>query len=188
MDDEKKARYDKLIEAIAELWPSAWLGLAIYRRAAGSTHADINHALRRAVEEQPFDKSVWLLRASVALSQGDTATQVAALVSAVEADPTDLDLVRETSLTLCQYVDAHKHEIPPARRGVYVASVRSYMERLSDELDATGLSRLAWLFLLSGDLDGAWKYANQGLAKEVTNPHCLRIVERLDGQGWSPAS
>jgi len=56
------------------------------------------------------------------------------------------------------------------------------MVRIADQLDPTGLSRLAWLFLLEDDRDGAWEYANMGLATDATNGHCLRIVQRLTNQ------
>jgi len=74
--------------------------------------------------------------------------------------------------------NAHKQEIVKARRSVYLASVRSHMVRIADQLDPTGLSRLAWLFLLEDD----WEYANMGLATDATNGHCLRIVQRLTNQ------
>ncbi len=109
-------------------------------------------------------------------------TCIAALISAVDADPTDVSLIRDTAFELAKYVNAHKVDIPKARRGVYLANVRSHMERIADQLHATGLSRLAWLFLLEGDQDSASKHANKGLEKEPTNTHCLNIVQRLDSQ------
>lgn len=186
-DEQKKLRIDSILESISELWPAAWLGLAQYRQRIGDSPDRIGQALRRAVEERPNDKDVWLERAAFAKLQKDASIHVASMISAVEADPSDLELIRDTAFLLCQYLDAHKFEIPQARRGVYLASVRSRMERLSARLDATGLSRLAWLFLLEGDLSGAWKYANEGLTKDVTNSHCLKIVERLEAQGFQPS-
>jgi hypothetical protein len=185
-DEVKRRRTDSVLESIAELWPSAWLGLARFSQRVSDSPDRIGHALRRAVEEKPYDKEVWLERAEFARRQKDGSTQVASMISAVEADPNDVELIRDAADVLCQYIDAHKFEIPLARRGVYLASVRSRMESLSAKLDATGLSRLAWLFFMEGDLAGAWKYANDGLSKDSTNSHCLKIVERLDSQGYCP--
>ena len=53
------------------------------------------------------------------------------------------------------------------------------MEKVSSKLNAIGLARLAWLFLHEGNEKAAWKYANQGMLKEPTNDHCLRLVEKL---------
>jgi hypothetical protein len=176
-------RMDKMLVRVAELWPKAWLDVASFRQefCEGDTE-EIAHALRRAVEERPYDKEVWLRRAEYAAKTLDKATRIASLISAVEAEPTDVELIREVAYELCVYINQHKLEIPQVRRGVYLASVRSHMQQLADQLDATGLSRLAWLFLLEGDTESAWKYANSGLAKDATNSHCSKIVELLDKQ------
>lgn len=183
--DERQAT-DQLLVRIAEMWSNTWLDVASFRREHCFGNEEVAYALRRAVEERPYDKDVWLERANHAGSMADDATRIASLVSAVEADPKNVELVRDVAIQLCQYVDAHKADIPQVRRGVYLASVRSHMEKIATELDATGLSRLAWLFLLEGDTKNAWQYANRGLAKDPTNTHCTRIVERLDNQGYQP--
>jgi hypothetical protein len=144
----------------------------------------VEYALRRGVEERPFDKAAWLRRAEYAQKVNDDQTRIASLISAVEADSGDLELAREVAFQLCRYVNEHKDEIPHARRGVYLASVRSHLEKGADQLDATGLSRLAWLYLLEGNQDMAWRYARAGLAKDENNRHCLRIVENLEGKGY----
>ena len=56
------------------------------------------------------------------------------------------------------------------------------MERLAEKLDATGLSRLAWLFLLEGDIDRGEHYAEVGLQKEPKNTYCRKILERRDAR------
>lgn len=183
---DQLGKMDSIMVKVAEAWPKGWPIVAEFRKVAGLAEDEVSYALRRAVEELPQDKSAWLARAEHAQTQGDEGTRIASLVSAVEAAPRDAALIRDVALQLCQYVDAHKAEIPQARRGVYVASVRSHMEKIATELDATGLSRLAWLFLLEGNTDGAWKYANMGIERESTNRHCLNIVERLDEQGYTP--
>lgn len=175
-------RADRLLEALANLWSSGWLRLADFREQASADREAIAYALRRAVEEEPFSKQAWLRRAEYATKCLDKAVRVASLVSAVEADPTDLLLLREAAGDLCYYVNEHKSEIPATRRGVYLASVRSHMERVADSLDPTGLSRLAWLFLLEGNVPKAREYANRGCAHDPTNVHCLKILERLDRQ------
>jgi hypothetical protein len=179
----KRQKIDASLVRIADIWPEAWLDVAKYRREFGLGDEKIAYALRRGVEEMPFDQSVWLARADHAASMSDDATRIASLVSAVEANPKDVDCVREVALQLCKYVDSHKHDIPQMRRGVYLASVRSHMATLAEQLDATGLSRLAWLFLLEGDTQNALRYANNGLERESTNTYCQRIVDRLHDQG-----
>ena len=179
-------RVASMLECVAEMWPSAWLDLFDYYVARGGSIEDKTHALRRAVEEMPYDKDAWIRRSDFAKECGDDRTRIAALVSAVDADPSDVELIRDVARELSKYVTDHLYDIPKARRGVYLASVRSHMEKLAHRLDATGLSRLAWLFLLEDDRDSAWKYANMGCAKDSTNSHCVKILERLSDQGYRP--
>lgn len=179
---EAVARADKLLEALSNSWSPGWRKLALFRRQSGSDREAVGYALRRAVEEEPLSKDAWLDRASFAKETGDDGVRIASLVSAVDADPRDVELVREVAYQLCQYVNSHIHEIPKARRGVYLASVRAHMERVASKLDATGLSRLAWLFLLENNVIKAREYANKGCVTDPTNNHCIRILERLDGQ------
>ena len=183
-EEDERRRLDAVMCRIADLWPKAWPTVAELRKSTGDSEEEVAYALRRAVEEMPYDKSVWLARAEHARGQGDEGTRIASLVSAVDADPSDVELIRDTALQVCQYLDAHKYEIPAARRGVYLASLRAHMQEVAEKLDATGLSRLAWLFLLEENVEGAWRYANMGLSKDSTNIHCLRLVERLDSQGY----
>ncbi|HUB26030.1 MAG TPA: hypothetical protein VL992_11425, partial [Tepidisphaeraceae bacterium] len=186
-DEAGKRRLDDCLLRVAELWPNAWMRLVEFRQRSGASVQEIEYALRRAVEERPYDREAWLARAKNAKDARDDATRIASLVSAVDCDPNDVDLIREVAFQLAQYVDSHKSVLPQARRGVYVASVRGHMEKLADRLDSTGLSRLAWLFMLEGDITNGWKYANLGLSKGPTNQYCLRIVERLNDQ-MNPAA
>ena len=176
-------RQKRVLERIAELYPPAWREVAAFARHFRLPQQEIEHALRRLVEEQPFEKKAWLARAEYAHEVGDEGTRISSLVSAVDAEPSDLQLLREVAFDLCRFIDAHKSEIPKTRRGVYLAGVRGHMEKVASELDATALSRLAWLFLLEDNQHEALKHAEIGLAKEPDNEHCRRIVQRLRTEG-----
>jgi len=175
-------RADGLLEGLARLWPQAWLSLADFRERSGAQAEAIDYALRRAVEEDPYSKEAWLRRAAFAARRGDEPIRIASLVSAVEASPKDLELIREVAFQLCSYINTHRAEIPTARRGIYLTSVRSHMERLVSDLDATGLSRLAWLYLLEENIEKARYFANKGCERDPTNAYCIRILERLEDQ------
>jgi len=184
-DELSRERVGSLLEATAELWPPAWLSVAHFWERSGGRQEQVEYALRRAVEEMPNNMQAWIRRAKYAELVGDEATRIASLVNAVEASPEDVELVRDVAFELCKYVNDHLNEIPKTRRGVYLASVRSHMMALTDRLDATGLSRLAWLFLLEDAEDAkenAWRYANEGCSRDPTNSHCIKILERLDSE------
>ncbi|MBM3470232.1 MAG: hypothetical protein FJX73_05505 [Armatimonadetes bacterium] len=185
-DAQEIDRLNGILERIAELYPPAWGQVAAFRRHFRLPGQDIEYALRRWVEEQPFDKTAWLQRAEYAREVSDQETQISSLVSAVDADPRDISLLRDAALALCQFIDARKAAIPRTRRGVYLAGVRDHMERSAGDLDATALSRLAWLFLLEDNREKALYYAKLGLDKEPGNEHCRRIVQRLEPQAGRP--
>lgn len=178
---ERKIEIDRVLETLASLWKDAWLELAKYRRQIGASTESIEAALRRSVEESPEDVEAWLERADFARASGNDAVRIASLVSAVEADPNRIDILRETAFQLAKYI--REQEIPPARRSVYLSSVRSHMQKVESQLDAVGLSRLAWLFMLDGDKDSGRKYATLGLSREPGNNYCLRIIENIESWG-----
>jgi hypothetical protein len=172
-------RLDAYLESVANLWSEGWLELFQFRQKYVNNRDASEYAIRRAVEEMPFSKQAWLVRARFAEQNEDSAVCTAAFLSAVETDPSDIGLIREAAYYVCKYINDHQTEIPIARRGTYLANIRTHMQRISADLDATGLSRLAWLFLLEGDRENAKLYADAGITKESRNQYCLRILEKL---------
>ncbi len=183
-DAQDRARMVGVLESLAELWPEAWLPLARVRKALGASHEAVDYALRRAVEEVPSNKVAMLERAVLARAAGDEATYISSRLLAVEADPADTALIREVAYEVCKYINDHSAEIPITRRSVYVATLREHMSAHAADLDATGLSRLAWLYLLENNKDQAWKYASLGLQREAGNNHCFNIINRLRAAGF----
>jgi hypothetical protein len=90
-------RLEMTLQTVAEMWPKAWLALAGFRKIAKRSAGDIGYCYRRAVEEMPYSYEVWLARADFAQRQGDQATYIASLVSAVDAAPNQVDLAREVA-------------------------------------------------------------------------------------------
>jgi hypothetical protein len=181
--DPEGTRIDRVVEALAELWPPAWLTLARIRQSRGSRDG-VAYAFRRAVEEMPASKEAHLERAAFALAQKDEATFIASRLRAVELDPYDMYLLREVAFDVSKYVTEHSSQIPQQRRSVYVANLRDLLRAHADRLDATGLSRLAWLYFLEGSKPEAWRFASDGLRKDPDNQHCFRIIQRLRQDGY----
>lgn len=177
-----KEKLDRILASLAEMWPAGWLALARYREAHGGDPAEIQNALRRAVEEMPENKDAWLIRAQYAETIGDEATRIGSLLSAVEVDPNDRKLVSDVAGEVTRYITEHAEGIPQRHRGVYLAAIRGHMERIAGDLSADELSRLAWLFLLENNSAQARHYAEEGLKKDKDNLYCKRILRRLSGQ------
>jgi len=177
-------RLDETLQLLAELWPEGWLYLARFRERTKVDDEAVEYAYRRAVEEAPTHKESWLARADYAARHADEGTYISCRVRAVEIEPGDVQLIRDVASDLCSYISQHSTEIPVARRSVYLASVRAHMVGLRDQLDPTGLSRLAWLFLLENNKKEAWEYAALGLEVDPYNSHCLGIIDRLKSDGY----
>jgi hypothetical protein len=173
-------RLDRVLQSLAEMWPAGWLALARYRQSRDSARVQIEYALRRAVEEMPDHKEPWLARARYAAQVGDDSTRLSSFIGAVEADPTDVELLLEVAGQVTRYISDHASEMPRVRRGVYLASVRGHLERLARQLTADGLSRLSWLFLLEQNEQQARHYAQEGLKRDPNNTHCANLLELLD--------
>jgi len=178
---DESLRVEEMLEVLAGLWPQAWLALAEYRSEHRYDRSKVEYAVRRAVEEMPFSKDAWMAKARFARQYGDDSAEVAALISAVEADPEDLKTLSLTARTLTRYITRRKSDIPETRRHVYLANVRDAMVRVSHRLDADCLSQLGWLFLLEGDKERAYEYADSGCKMDPMNEHCRELIARLSG-------
>jgi hypothetical protein len=84
MTSEQRATADRWLTRIAERWPKGWRLLAEFRSKARMSHAEIDDAARRAVEEMPNDVAAWRERAEYARFHRDQETEVACWVSIVE--------------------------------------------------------------------------------------------------------
>jgi len=89
--------------------------------------------------------------------------------------PTNLDLVNEAANRLNIFVG----KLPVERRQYYLASVRDRMERIASRLDATGRSRLAWLYLHEENKVKAREHVEAGLRMDGENPYCMKMWQRL---------
>ncbi|MCZ6654692.1 MAG: NB-ARC domain-containing protein [Planctomycetota bacterium] len=175
MTEDEQLKTDGLLRRVAEQWPPGWLLLAKFRSRVGRDYSEIDEAARRAVEERPHDVAAWRERAEYARRHGDQQTEVVCWVSMVEVEPSDVELVNEAANRLNQYVG----QIPLERRIYYIASVRDRMEGIVRSLDATGRSRLAWLYLHEENYEKAKEHVQAGLKLDWQNAHCRKLDERL---------
>ncbi len=179
MSNEELEKRDHVLANIAERWREGWRHLAEFRHRAGMGYKAVDQAARRAVEEMPNDVSVWKQRADYARQHDDEQTEVTCWVSIVELDPTNVVHVSQAANLLNKFVG----HMPIDRRGFYIASVRDRMEQIASRLDATGRSRLAWLYLHEENYLMAQKHVNAGLKLDSDNSYCLKLYERLRSQG-----
>ena len=72
-------------------------------------------------------------------------------------------------------------EMDIVERATLFRPLARLMEVWLSAASATDLSRLAWLYLHSGDGRRALEVADLGLEREPENNYCQRLVERLRG-------
>ncbi|MDP9110531.1 MAG: hypothetical protein M3M96_02720, partial [Candidatus Eremiobacteraeota bacterium] len=166
---------DRLLESAAAFWPKAWLELGKFRVRYG-IEAGVAYALQRAVEEVPNSTAAWIERWRYAAQQGDGGTYVASLVGAAESAPDDPFLLSAIAGELTAYISVHENDIEPARRAIFLSSVRKRMEAVADVLTADGFARLGWLCMYENDLDDAERYARRGLRLVRNNAECRRLL------------
>jgi hypothetical protein len=175
----RRQQLGSCLEAVAGMYPAAWLEVAKYWELHSPNQTKTLEALRRAVEEMPLNKDAWLKRAEYAKRAGDDSVYLASLISAVDAEPENLSLLSGVALRLVDHLTSNKDAIPKDRRGIYLASVRSKLAGRAGDLDAVGLSRLAWLYLLEDRREEAQTFAERGLERDPRNEHCRKIIDRI---------
>jgi hypothetical protein len=172
-----------MLELLAETWPEGWSSLAKFRIMCRRERGEVEHALRRAVEESPLKKEALLARAQYAVNTRDFDTWIADRISATELDPADVKLLSTVAGDFIRYLSHAGETLPPKRRRIYLASLRAQMAKNVKALNADGLSRLAWLHYHEGEKRTAAEYAVSGFEKDRRNEHCERLLLRLEAEG-----
>ncbi len=72
-----------------------------------------------------------------------------------------------------------REEMDTVERAALCRPLARLMEMRLGDASATDLSRLAWLYLHSGDDSRALVVADLGLEREADNIYCQRLVTRL---------
>lgn len=180
---EQVKQAEAILNGLARLVPRAWLELARLRARVGGDRESTYYAFRRYVEVASQPALGWLEWAGYAATVGDTNQVLLCHLGAADAEPTRVETLREAAYVVCQFVSDNLGSLPVAKRGVYLATIRDLMERVSSRLDATALSRLAWLYLLEANPVDARRHAEAGLREDPENTHCKKLINRLDSRG-----
>jgi hypothetical protein len=178
MSSEERSSTDQLMVRLCEKWPKGWRKLAEYRQRNDEGFDRVDYAARRAVEEQPTEIAAWRERADYARLHKHQDVEMACWVSAVEMQPTNLELLSEAANRLNNFMG----NVPVERRQYYLASVRDRMERVAARLDATGRSRLAWLYFHEGNTLKAREHVEAGLKLDGDNAYCMRLWEKVQAR------
>ncbi len=123
---------------------------------------------------------VWKRIADIRRDRGDVNGEIHALSQICRLDTTPTNVLSNTA----NRINSILNEISPTRdekQSMLKDVVAGFQLRASreNELDATDLSRLAWLQVHLGDIPSALATVQRGLDLEPYNTHCRRLAERL---------
>jgi hypothetical protein len=172
-----------ILEFIAQSFPRGWHLLADLYREDGPTR-DLKAAkecLGRYLEAGKADievSRVWRELADVCRDNGDVLGEIHALASVCLSPDVPMYVV-STAANRVNGILSRGTSVPLDELQILLRSIIGEMERRTGELTADDCSRLAWLYVNTGDEDKARQIAERGLAMNDGNVHCLRLMDRL---------
>ena len=181
-----------MLEFIADRMPSAWFHIAqlFVEEGKGEGPKAAIAAIRRYIESGdtsvPIAKA-WEQLAHYSRLAGDARQEAHATA----------EMAREPGISavdLSRFADRLNHIFSTAKkdgvvlfqveeRRLLLGNLTNRLERMLHQLDATDISRLAWLHLHAGDTQRAQSLAATGLKLDPDNPYCSRIYRHLDARG-----
>ncbi len=172
-----------VLEFFARRYPPAWLWLSQLEQDTPGPNG-INRAaecVRRYLESRPAaaqERAAWQRLVSLYRIAEDVIGGCSAFLKAAEMTEPPLDDVSFMANWLNNSAEL-KNEMEISDRRALLQPLARLMESHIKEASATDLSRLAWLYLHSGDEQRALDVANLGLWREPGNGYCERLVARL---------
>jgi hypothetical protein len=167
------------LRALAVAEPRFLVEEAQFLQGAGEAVDEVRSSYKQSVEWRDDDVSVWLRWAAYERGQGDRLAELSVLASCAARFDGDLGLNLDLAGRIADAFNAAKQSMPAEERLPYLRSCRDNLERRRSQLDATGVSRLAWLFLLEGDLRSAREWTEEGLRLEASNSYLLNLSRLL---------
>lgn len=168
-----------VVRYIASEYPPAWKLLAELLQELGEAEEAVK-ALNRYLELEPEDASAWRSLITLFRNSGDHMAELHARLQLCELRDSTLDELSSSVSRVNGWLHRREIDLDADEKRLTIVRLRALMEARQSELDATDLSRLAWLCLNGLDAPAADRWARTGLELDPSNAHCLRLAERLD--------
>lgn len=178
----------EMAQAISKRIPACWLPLAQACADADGDSELVRSMYKRAVEADPLSCDAWKAFSDFERSR-DSFTAARYGARAIDCGYGDLHYAVYIAGELARELSRPELGVTAAQRAMYVAGVAHFLEQRKHQLNATGLSRLGWLYLIrwSPDTDPdkrlvrrAYECAELGLRLEPDNRHCLQLLQRTE--------
>lgn len=174
-----------LLEFIAQNYYQAWLLLADLEKESGGALEKEAEYIRRYLEQKSQGDDAyeaWMRLVNLYRKMGGIggiSGSCSAFLSAAKIKNQNLTEIS----SMANYVNSNRefiNDMDAIQRGALLKPLAKLMQTHCDIATATDLSRLAWLYLHSGDHALALITARNGLDIEPNNEYCRRLVDRLD--------
>ncbi len=172
-----------MLEFIAKNYPQAWLLLADLEGEVNDEPEQEATYVRNFLEGHQHGKEshkAWIRLVSIYRKMENVIGSCGAFISASKITEPDINDVS----SMANYVNSRPeiiNEMNPDQRVALLTPLAELMETHLGSANATDLSRLAWLYLHSGQKEQARILASKGLQlpSEQDNIYCQRLLERL---------
>ena len=177
-----------ILEYLARRVPKAYVMLADLVKEVDDSPEAMGRAIGYLtsyveVATVPRRLEVWLKLAELHEAREEWISAMNALSEAALSSMTTKEDVSRYANRLNNLLrDLRRRNVDAAWSGAItelIQKVIDAMERRLGTLDATGCSRLAWLYLNNGNPNRAYEIARIGLGRDETNEHCRNLMERL---------
>ena len=174
--------YLPILEFMARREPDAWLAIAEIHESCrpGWLGYDLAAAAIRNYLEARSDPDVWRWLAGLYEKNGDRVAAVTALIERAELpDVAYADVSYAATRLTALLADVDDHDIAEEEQQRLAKRLLQPLVSRAAEADATDLSRIAWLYIRTGERALAADAVATGLKLEPENRHCLKLSQRL---------
>ncbi|WP_329321214.1 NB-ARC domain-containing protein [Streptomyces sp. NBC_01715] len=169
-----------VIEYMATGYPSAWLTLAEFQRNQMSDNVAAIRAVNRYLENCPDDQYGWGLLITLYRATEEPLAEMNARLRLAELTEPPFHDLSSAASRLNGLLHRKELALDADERRHIIRRLRGLLEARHIEGDATDLSRLAWLCMYDEqDTAAADRWVTEGLHREPSNEHCLRLKRRL---------
>lgn len=177
-DGEDASAELDILRFIAEEFPAGWIAIARLQREAGDL-AEATLSVNRVLEKHPADAQAWRELVALLRQRNEHWAELNASVQMVLNAELNVGEVSEIVGRANWIMSEYASEIGFDERRIVVRSLREEFERRTAEMEATDLSKLAWLCIYDQDEDAARNWAAEGIHRDAANDHCRNLLEKL---------
>jgi hypothetical protein len=174
-----------MLELIARSHPPAWLLLSSLHEELDSDPKleRARHCLERFLETDPSDADkvmAWSALAKLCNRAEEWGGEAHALVGMCQINEIPFETISNSANRLNWIFKEHFHSFESDQKRFLPQEVINVMQARLSEGDATACSRLAWLYMHTKDEGRARQAVEQGLARDPTNEHRVRLAMKLE--------